>query len=238
MSVLGRGLGVIARREFWNFRTMHAFAGAALTVAGAGEALFVNEQIKKEVAAIDGDIAAANRRQSAIDQALFQFRFAQINGITLGVLSANDSVRPEFRSSLVELMFVSRRMPTEIMLQQIYANDAAGFAADRQAYIDLIEAAKDATNQADWEAVNAFEFERESRLFDIQQGIRKEIGDREGAKREKQSDLDFAIRLGFALQQIGFVIVLLAGLVHQHRAVRGGAEAAASEPRDDPSSRL
>ena len=41
------------------------------------------------------------------------------------------------------------------------------------------------------------------------------------ARRQKQDQLGFAITLGFALQQIGFVIVLLAGLVHQHRTRDG-----------------
>jgi hypothetical protein len=211
------GFGAVATRDFWSFRAVHAIAGGLLTIFGAGEALFVNESIKGEVSAIDGRIDAANQRYTAIDQALFQFRFAQTNAITFGVLSANDSLKPEFRQSMVQLMFVTRRMPTEIMLQHIHVGDDKGFASERQAYLDMIEAAKTATNQADWDAVNKFEFDHESKLFDIQQGILKELDTLDANRREAQKRLDFAIVLGFALQQTGFVVVLLAGLIYQHR---------------------
>ena len=211
------GFGSVATRDFWSFRAIHAVAGGLLTIFGAGEALFVNESIKGEVSVIDGRIDAANQRYTAIDQALFQFRFAQTNAITFGVLSANDSLKPEFRQSMVQLMFVTRRMPTEIMLQHLHFGDDKGFAAERQAYLDMIEAATTATNQADWDAVNKFEFDREARLFEIQQAIVKEIDRLEANKRAAQQRLDFAIVLGFVLQQTGFVIVLLAGLIYQHR---------------------
>ena len=211
------GFGAVATRGFWSFRAIHAIAGGLLTIFGAGEALFVNESIKGEVSAIDGKIDAANQRYTAIDQALFQFRFAQTNAITFGVLSANDSLKPEFRQSMVQLMFVTRRMPTEIMLQHIHFGNDAGFAAERKTYLDLIEAAKIATNQADWDAVNKFEFDHESKLFDIQQGLLKELDGLEADKRAAQKRLDFAIVLGFVLQQSGFVVILLAGLIYQHR---------------------
>jgi hypothetical protein len=211
------GFGAIGTRQFWSFRAVHALAGGLLTIFGAAKGLFVNENIKDELAGINAQIDAANQRYGAIDQALFQFRFAQTNAITFGVLSANDSLKPEFRQSMVQLMFVTRRMPTEIMLQHLHLGDDKGFAAERQAYLDLIEAAKTATSQADWDAVNAFEFTHESKLFDVQQDLVKRIDALEAQKREAQGRLDFAIVLGFALQQTGFVIVLLAGLVHQYR---------------------
>ena len=223
LSSAVRFLGAFAQRDFWSFRVVHALTGAALTVAAAGGSLFATEQIKGDLAGLDQLIALDNQRYASIDQALFQFRFAQTNAITFGVLSANDSLKPEFRKSMVDLMFVTRRMPTEIMLSDIYNTDAKGFAADRQAYLDLIEKAKTATSQADWDAVNAFEFERESKLFEIQQQLVKQIDNLETARRQKQDQLGFTITLGFALQQIGFIIVLLAGLVHQHRRRDGEA---------------
>jgi hypothetical protein len=217
LSTMGRGIRALGRREFWSFRTLHALAGAALTVFGASEALFVNESIKKEVAGLDGQIAAAGERLAAIDRALFQFRIAQTNAIVMGVLSANDSLRPEFRKNMVELMFVTRRLPTLMMLQQVFPDDLAAFNAKREAYAGLIEKAKAAEDQADWNAVDAFEFEQESRLFEIEQQILEERDRLVAAKRDAAARLDFAIVLGFALQQVGFVVVLLAGLLYQHR---------------------
>lgn len=217
MAAFSRFLGAFATRDFWSFRVIHALSGAALTVAAAGGGLFVTERIKGDIAGLDQQIAFANQRYAAIDQALFQFRFAQTNAITFGVLSANDSLKPEFRKSMVDLMFVTRRMPTEIMMTEIYGADARAFAADRDAYLALIEKAKTATEQSDWDAVNAFEFDRESQLFAVQQKLLATIAGLEDTRRQKHDGLELSITTGFALQQIGFIIVLLAGLVHQHR---------------------
>lgn len=226
LSRMGRSLRAVGRRDFWSFRTVHALAGAALTVFGASQALFVNEQIKKEVAGIDGRIAEAGERLAAIDRALFQFRMAQTNAIVMGVLSANDSLRPEFRKNMVELMFVTRRLPTLMMLQQIHPADLAAFNAERDAYAALIDKARAATDQADWDAVGAFEFEQESALFEIEQQILEERDGLVAERRAAASRLDFAIVLGFALQQVGFVVVLLAGLLYQHRGRDAPAPAA------------
>jgi hypothetical protein len=212
-----RGLGVVGHRDFWSFRTVHALVGALITVFGASEALFVNDRIRHEIGGLDDQIAQKSERLAAIDRALFQFRFAQTNALVLGVLSANDSLRPEFRINVVQLMFVTRRLPTEMMLAQIYDTDKPAFDRERKTYLDLIEAAKLAKNQADWDAVNSFEFAQESRLFEIEQAELEARDALQADKRVAQRRLDFAILLGFALQQIGFVVVLLAGLLYQHR---------------------
>jgi len=80
----------------------------------------------------------------------------------------------------------------------------------------VIEAAKAATDQADWNAVVAFELDREARLFDMEQQVAVARDGLVEARRAANARLEFAVVLGFALQQIGFVIVLLAGLLHQH----------------------
>jgi hypothetical protein len=214
---LARYVGPLGQRGFWSFRTIHALTGALLTVLGAGSGVFINENIKHQISDLDSRIEDANQRYQDINQALFQFRFAQTNAITFGVLSANDSLKPEFRQSMVDLMFVTRQMPTEIMLADIHAADQKGFAAARQAYLDLVDKAKKATSQADWDAVNAYEFDQESQLFDIQQKLIAGIDQLKEEKRRLEGQLDFAIVGGFSLQQIGFVVVLLAGLLHQHR---------------------
>ena len=209
--------GALATRKFWSFRVIHALSGAALTIAAAGGGIFVTEQLKEQISGLDQAMALANQRYTAIDQALFQFRFAQTNAITFGVLSQNDSLKPEFRKSMVDLMFVTRRMPTEIMMSDIYGADAKAFAADRQAYLDLIEKAKAPTSQADWDAVNNFEFEREAKLFSVQQQLLDDMDVLQSERRAMHDRLSFAITAGFALQQIGFIVVLLAGLVYQSR---------------------
>jgi hypothetical protein len=103
-----------------------------------------------------------------------------------------------------------------MMLQQIHPDDVAAFGTARATYLDLIEKARAATDQADWDAVNAFEFAQEAKLFDIEQRVYAERDRLAADKRAAAARLDFAVVLGFALQQIGFVVVLLAGLLYRH----------------------
>jgi hypothetical protein len=217
LASVTRSLSALGSRQFWTFRTIHTIAGGLLTILGAGEAVFVNEDIRLEITRLDQQIATASERLATIDRALFQFRFAQTNALTLGILSANDSLKPEFRQSMVSLMFVTRTLPTEMMLQQIDLNDPAAFQKDRSDYLALVEAAKTATNQADWDNVGAFEFKREAALFEIEQQVLKTRDELVARRSDTQGHLSFAVTLGFVLQQLGFVAVLLAGLLYQHR---------------------
>jgi len=217
LASVTHSLSALGSRQFWTFRAIHTLAGGLLTILGAGEAVFINEDIRLEITRLDQQIAAASERLATIDRALFQFRFAQTNALTLGVLSANDSLKPEFRQSMVSLMFVTRTLPTEMMLQQIDLNDPAAFQKDRSDYLALVEAAKTATNQADWDSVSAFEFKREAALFEIEQQVLKTRDELVARRSDAQSHLSFAVTLGFVLQQLGFVAVLMAGLLYQHR---------------------
>ncbi len=179
--------------------------------------LWINQVIKGEVASIENRIAFVNDRYHAIDQALFQFRFAQTNALTFGVMSASETIRPEFRKSMIDLMFITRKLPGETMLQEINFNNAAAFQAERKAYLDLIEQAQKAESQADWDAVSAFEFAHEEQLFNIQQAMLTQLSSLEAEKRTRSASLETAVFGGFAIQQLGFVLVLLAGLLYQHR---------------------
>ena len=62
-----------------------------------------------------------------------------------------------------------------------------------------------------------YEYQQEVKLDGIQQQLVTTVDALKDQKRGMEGSLDLAIVAGFALQQVGFVIVLLAGLLHQHR---------------------
>ena len=90
-SVLTRGVRTLARREFWTFKVIHAVLGGLLTLTGACGGILITEQIRKQIADIDGTIADASRRVDSIERALYQFQLLQTQGVLLGALSSQRS---------------------------------------------------------------------------------------------------------------------------------------------------
>lgn len=215
-SALKHGARTIARRDFWSFKVTHAVLGGLLTVAGACGSIFVVDQFRTQVGEVDGKIAEATRRIDSMERALFQFQFIQVNGLLMGALTGSDALRPEYRDSFLQLSFVVRQMPTSRLLQELYVNDSAGFLREREEYLRLIEAAKPANDKAAWDALLAFEINTEKRVFDLQQQFVNLRYEFDARRRLADSRLQTATLWGFILQQLGFVLVLLAGLVYQH----------------------
>src|SRR4029077_17571554 len=80
-SAWTRGVRTLARREFWTFKVIHAVLGGLLTVSGACSGIFLTEQIRKQVAGVDGTIAENQQRVESIERALTQFQSMQAQGI-------------------------------------------------------------------------------------------------------------------------------------------------------------
>jgi len=213
---LATSFRALGSREFWSFKVVHALIGAVLTLAGAAGGIFGTEHIKQSIAAVDGSIAEATRRIESIERALFQFRVIQTNGLMLAALSANEGLRSEYRASFLALSFALRKAPTAKMLEELYSNDVEAFKRGRAEHERLIAAAQPANDKAAWDAVLLFELEQERELAALQQ----RFYDARFAFQEKRRALNHRLATatigGFVLQQFGFVVVLLAGLVHQH----------------------
>jgi hypothetical protein len=221
-SSLREGLRAIGRRDFWTARTVPGVIGGVLTVLGAGGGVFIGGSLLDAIDRQDQLLAEQRERIAAIDRALFEFRIIQSNGLMLGVLAANGAVPVDFRASMNRLMFVLREGPTERMLAEIHAADAPSFMARRAEYLGLVEAAKPADDRATWDAVLNFEMERERELMRIADAYRRQTFAVEAERRALQARLSGTTVAGFVLQQLGFFIVLLAGLV-DHRAGREAA---------------
>jgi len=219
-SVVG-GLRALGQRSFWSFKVIHALLGALLTVGGACGAIFIGDGIRKQIGTVGDQIATASARIESISSTLLQFRVVQSNGVLLGAISVNDGVRSEYRESFTGLMFVLRRGPVLAILGELYLHDVDAFRRQRDELDKLIAAATapDRT-KASWDAVLEFEMSRERQLMDLQDSFRSRRFTLEAEKRRLDTSLDTATFIGFVVQQLGFVVVLLAGLIHQHAAGR------------------
>lgn len=215
-SALTRGVRTVVRRDFWTFKVIHAVLGGALTVTGACGGIFVTEQIRKELSDVDGALAANARRVDSIERALYQFQLLQTQGVLLGALSTGGGMREEFRTSFLQLGFLIRKGPTARMIQELNSTNLPEFRRLREEHEKLVEAALPANDKAAWDTLLKFEMDHEGKLRDLQGRL---LDARYGlAERRRSLDgwLTSATIWGFVLQQLGFVIVLLAGLVHEH----------------------
>jgi hypothetical protein len=211
------GVRALGQRSFWTFRVVHALVGGLLTVGGACGALFVGDSLRGRIAEVDTQIATATARIDAIGSALVQFRIVQSNGLILGALASGESVRSELRTNLTRLMFVLRRGPVLSVLAELYQHDADAFRREREELDRLVEAATapDRARQ-NWDDVLRFEMTHEGRLMELQEAFRAQRFRLQAEKRRLESSLNAATIAGFIIQQLGFVIILLAGLIYQH----------------------
>jgi hypothetical protein len=208
---------MLTSREFWSFRVIHAVLGGLLTVGGACSAIVVDRTISARIKNADDGIARAQDRIGSIERTLAQFRIVQSNGVLLGALTQGEAMRVEYRRLYVQLMFTLRRGPTLAMLGELYNHDVKTFQADRAVFQQHIDAASspNATQQS-WQDVVDFEMSSERKLMDLQDAFRDTLFKLQARKRADETTLSTATLTAFVVQQIGFVIVLMAGLLYQY----------------------
>jgi len=208
---------VITQRSFWSFQVMHALFGGLLTVGGAIGALTIGDGLQRSIGDVDGRMAEIDERLESISSTLVQFRVVQSNGIILGALARGNALRDEYRESFIKLMFVLRRTPAMSLIGELYPADLPNFNKERDE-LDRLHAAATAPNytRQSWDDFLNFEMTREARVMDLQSRLLEEKYGLKSRRQSLQASYDTATTAGFVVQQIGFVIVLLAGLVHQH----------------------
>lgn len=215
-TALTRGVRTVARRDFWTFKVIHAVLGGLLTISGACGGIFITEQIRKSISDLDSEIAENTQRVDSIERALSQFQLLHTQGVLLGALSGGESLREEFRRSFIQLGFWVRKTPTERMILELNPKNLAAFHREREEHEKLFAAAIAADDKAAADALLKFEMEHEGKLRDLHYRL---LGGRyalTARRRQLDSWLNTATVWGFILQQLGFVVVLMAGLVHQH----------------------
>jgi hypothetical protein len=218
-------LKLLSQRSFWSFQVVHALLGGVLTVGGAIGALTIGDGLQRSITDVEGRIAEIDERLESIRSTLVQFRVVQSNGIILGALASGDGLRDEYREPFVQLMFVLRRSPAMSLIQEIYPADLANFNKDRDE-LDRLQAAAIAPDRTreSWDDFLTFEMTREQRVMEIQSELIQEKYDLQSRRHGLLVALDRATFTGFVVQQIGFVVILLAGLIHQHMRGRVGQD--------------
>ena len=219
---------VLARGEFWSFQVMHALFGGLLTVGGAVGALFIGDGLQRSIADVDGQISTLDARLESIKGTLAQFRVVQSNGIILGALASGSALRPEYSDSFTQLMFTLRHGPAMALLGELYLFDPAGLTRE-SAELDKLQAAASAPGHTlrSWDDFLAFEMTREKEVMDLQSTFLDRKVKLEGTRQHLQASLDTATTTGIIVQQVGFVLILLAGLIHQHVRSREAVQALA-----------
>lgn len=215
-SAIG-GLGMLATREFWSFRVIHALLGGLLTVGGATGALVIGDTLRRDAVTIDSRVAAMSARIDSIRTTLAQFRVVQSNGVLLGALASSGTLADDYREQFVQLMFVLRRGPDVALLGEIHLADVDAFARERDELDRLIAVAvsPERTSRS-WNDVLTFEMAREQQLMDLQTDFETRRMELQADRRRIDASIDSATFTGFLVQQIGFVVILLAGLIYQH----------------------
>ena len=128
-------------------------------------------------------------------------------------------MRADSAPSFLQLGFLVRKGPTARMIQELNATDLADFRREREAHEKMVEAALPADDKAAWDSAAGL---RDADTRASCAICTDSFLDARFALTERRRTLDrwleTATAWGFILQQLGFVIVLLAGLVHQHGA--------------------
>ena len=104
----------------------------------------------------------------------------------------------------------------ERMIEELNLGNLAGLNAERAEQNRLVDAAIAAQELSAWDALLKFEMERESKLRVLQFQVQSARETLTEQRRGLEVWLHNATNWTFILQQLGFFIVLLAGLIHQH----------------------
>ena len=141
----------------------------------------------------------------------------QSNGVILGALSTGGAMAPDFRELFTQLMFTLRRSPALSLVAELHPNDVTKFRAETEELNRRIAfAVAPERTQQSWADVLEFEMTRERQVMDLQGSLMTERLALQSRKRELEASKDSATMTGFVVQQLGFVVILLAGLVHEH----------------------
>ena len=210
-------LKVLGQRSFWSFQVIHALLGGALTVGGAIGAIAVGDGLQRSIVDVDARIAEIDERLQSIGNTLVQFRVVQSNGLLLSALASGDAIREDLREPFTRLTFVLRRTPALSLVQELYPADLANFNKD-QAELDSLHTRAVAPGRTAQDANDFLNFEmtREKEVMELQSRLLQEKFDLRSRRSVLQVSFDRATSVGLIIQQVGFVIILLAGLVHQH----------------------
>lgn len=214
----GEWVGTLATREFWTARTINAVLGAALTIGAGLASVGVGDGLRKQIADIEEDIRSTNGHIDTIERAMFEFQLFESTGTLIQVLSLNQSIPEQARSAFRQLMYIDRRHAYLVILSELYP-EVERWRARKEEYDKVSEGAREGDRE---QADKVILMERDDTI--AARRLQGELIDKRYGLVEKkdhvQQRLNFFTMLGFTVQQVGFVLVLFAGLVSQHFSER------------------
>ena len=220
---LGASIGTLAKREFWTARTINAVLGAALTIGAGVASVGIGDQLRKQISDIEDSIRDANSHAETIERAMFEFQLFESTGTLIQVLSLNQSIPDNARSSFRQLMYIDRRHAYLVLLSELYPQ-VEKWRARKDQYDKVTEGARNGDRE---QADQVILMERDDTI--AARGLQGKLVDRRfelaAQKDALQHRLNFLTMIGFTVQQIGFVLVLFSGLVAQHLTERKKATA-------------
>ncbi|MEJ1936884.1 hypothetical protein WDZ92_42365 [Nostoc sp. NIES-2111] len=214
----GEWIGALATREFWTARTINAVLGATLTIGAGLASVGVGDGLRKQIADIEEEVRSINGHIDTIERAMFEFQLFESTGTLIQVLSLNQSIPDQARSAFRELMYIDRRHAYLVILSELYPQ-VERWRARKEEYDKVTEGARAGDRE---QADKVVLMERDDTI--AARRLQGELIDRRFTLVERkdhvQQRLNFFTMLGFTVQQVGFVLVLFAGLVSQHLTER------------------
>ena len=159
-SALTRGVRTLARREFWTFKVIHAVLGGLLTVTGACGGIFVTEQIKKQIADVDGTIADATHASIRSSARSISSSCCRRKACCSARSRPAAACARTSAARFLQLGFLIRKGPTARMIQELNSTDLAEFRREREEHEKLVEAALPADDKAAWDELLKFEMDQ------------------------------------------------------------------------------
>ena len=206
-------------REFWTWTTIQSVVGATVSIVAVIFSLTLDARLVAEIDELDSVISFTDKTNGEITRATFQYDLFNTTGTMIRFSVFNPGIPADLRENIQQLGLLNKRRAMRDVLSILHPQVDAFLAAVKD-YDVVFEPAmtggvKEKQALLDWEF---------ARLADVLQHQRDVITG--GAEARKAKDALERRREQYSLastliQQLGLVIVLLAGLAAEHGVKRG-----------------
>ncbi|WP_181703305.1 hypothetical protein [Chthonobacter albigriseus] len=205
-----KALHVFGSRQFWSLSNLNAIVGGVLTVVAGIASVIYADDARRRIDAADEELAILRGSIQAIDRAVSEYQLFVTTGALITAVVHTDSLSPSYRPEFVQLIDTSRRQPIRAVVAEIQA-----FVPNPPFSIAKFDEVASAASRGS-EALNELvRYESDVLTFGrrLQTELIKQTEDKDKLKETASRDRDYYTFVGFVLQQIGFVIVLLGNIV-------------------------
>jgi hypothetical protein len=201
-------------RQFWTWTTIQSVVGAFVSMAAVVFSLTIDDRLVGEIDELDGIIAFADKTNGEITRATFQYDLFNTTGTMIRFSVFNPGIPPELRENIQQLGLLNKRRAMRDVLSILH-RDADAYLAVSKDYDAVFEPAmtggvKERQTLLDWE------FARLADVLKHQGDIINGGAEARSAKASLERKRGQYALASTLVQQLGLVIVLLAGLAAEH----------------------